>query len=69
MTQTKHTQILQSFIEYCESHPEERFWQALCNWSGWAYLRASMNDMPGEDTFFWPDDNPIIEIDKYPPAL
>lgn len=24
---------LKSFVEYCEKHPDERFWQALRNWS------------------------------------
>ena len=29
---------LEEFTKYCESHPEERFWQALRNWSGFAKI-------------------------------
>ena len=24
---------LESFIEYCQDHPSQRFWQALRNWN------------------------------------
>ena len=27
-------QTLESFLDYCEKNPAERFWQALRNWSG-----------------------------------
>ena len=26
------------FVKYCAAHPEERFWQALRNWSGYAFV-------------------------------
>ncbi len=29
---------LKSFIAYCEKHPEERFWQAIRNFSGYAFI-------------------------------
>lgn len=32
---------LESFIEYCESHPHERFWQALRNWSKFSFIIGS----------------------------
>lgn len=32
---------LNSFTEYCRSHPFERFWQALRNWSKWSFILAS----------------------------
>lgn len=32
--------LLESFIAYCKAHPDERFWQALRNWSGVPFLYA-----------------------------
>lgn len=29
----KSKKQLDSFVEYCTAHPEERFWQALRNWT------------------------------------
>lgn len=40
--------LLESFAEYCGNHPEERFWQALRNWSKRKIIQAD-----GQDTFFW----------------
>lgn len=31
---------LVSFIAYCLDHPNERFWQALVNWSGHSFIYA-----------------------------
>lgn len=30
----KNKQLLDSFVEYCNDNPEQRFYQALTNWSG-----------------------------------
>jgi len=30
----RHHELLTEFTEYCKEHPQERFWQALRNWSG-----------------------------------
>lgn len=35
---TKNQEKLFSFMEYCLQHPELRFWQALRNWSGKAFI-------------------------------
>jgi hypothetical protein len=47
--------LLDSFIKYCEEHPEQRFWQALRNWSKFMFIYAS-NEISGEgeliDTFY-----------------
>lgn len=47
--------LLNSFIKYCEKHPEERFWQALRNWSGAKFICIS--DIPPfepeRDTFYF----------------
>lgn len=37
----KSEELLTSFIAYCKEHPTERFWQALRNWSGYAFIFGS----------------------------
>lgn len=34
----KNQKLLNSFVKYCKEHPEERFWQALSNWSKFGYI-------------------------------
>jgi hypothetical protein len=59
---------LLSFTEYCFKHPEERFWQALRNWSGHDFIYASnvppdqieLTPQPQnylEDTFYYQKEN------------
>lgn len=38
--------ILDSFVFYCEKHPEMRFWQALRAWSGFGFIYAGDLQMP-----------------------
>jgi hypothetical protein len=53
--------LLKDFTKYCFKHPEERFWQALRNWSECnQILRVSLwssgerNTIPNyEDTFYF----------------
>lgn len=48
-------ELLKSFTEYCEQHPEQRFWQALRNWSEYNFIYGSnkLIEHPDlEDTFF-----------------
>ena len=48
----KNEKQLVSFVEYCQTHPEERFWQALRNWSGNNFiLKASGLDLENGDWF------------------
>lgn len=65
----KNQEELNSFVEYCTAHPEQRFWQALRNWSNKQYssdishiLIATGFDVSQEgdagyagieDTFYW----------------
>lgn len=56
----KSTQVLTDFVRYCREHPEERFWQALRNFSGYPFLYVSSipsygfdNDINILDTFYW----------------
>lgn len=37
----KNQNTLQSLTEYCEAHPEQRFWQAVRNWSGYNFVYVS----------------------------
>lgn len=37
-------ELLDSFIDYCRKHHNERFWQALTNWSTFNYIYGSERD-------------------------
>jgi len=41
---SKNFKLLISFGKYCIFHPQERFWQALCNWSKHNFIYASDGD-------------------------
>lgn len=55
----RNSAVLTEFAEYCRAHPQERFWQALRNWSNYHYLIVS-NLAPGEKGFarHWQDTFP-----------
>lgn len=38
MAVTRNSKVLTDFCKYCEEHPDERFWQALRNWSGYGKI-------------------------------
>jgi hypothetical protein len=60
MKQTRNSEVLADFVKYCETHPEERFWQCLRNWSAIPFLYACTdNSGEGEtvDTFSWEGKN------------
>lgn len=60
MTPMKSTETIVSFLEYCMDHPEERFWQALRNWSGYnCILVAESRQLNTTDTFYWEGRNEI----------
>jgi hypothetical protein len=55
---TRNSRVLASFVVYCQANPELRFWQALRNWSKYAFIYASnsteaMHKGLVEDTFYW----------------
>jgi hypothetical protein len=64
---SKNGLLLQDFALYCLDHPEERFWQALRNWSRINFIIAadSIAWNCGEpegwtnerDTFYWEGKN------------
>lgn len=56
----KNARLLSSFILYCETHPDERFWQALRNWSRVPFIYAAdflMGDTV--DTFYVDRQHPL----------
>lgn len=38
---TRNSEVLKSFVAYCEANPDMRFWQALLNWSGQKFIYFS----------------------------
>jgi hypothetical protein len=54
---SKNKGKLESFIKHCQDHPEDRFWQALRNWSEYTFIYGSKEptniDIDAlEDTFY-----------------
>lgn len=56
-TVSRNSFTLRSFTNYCRLNPEERFWQALRNWSGNHFICAlpmsGAANAPRGDTFHW----------------
>lgn len=46
----------QSFLQFCEANPSQRFWQALRNWAGVNYIGVSNDKKEWIDTFHFSDD-------------
>jgi hypothetical protein len=52
----RSTRELNDFVIYCTNHPEQRFWQALRNWSGYDKIVAvEVKYLPV------PEPNPLME--------
>jgi len=56
----ENKKLLESFTDYCNKYPKERFWQALRNWSSYNFiLVADDHDFENgefkniKDTFYW----------------
>jgi len=53
---SKNVKLLMSFVNYCNNNPDLRFYQALRNWSDWAFIYACNEPIENSniyDTFFW----------------
>jgi len=59
--ESKNQKTLASFVAFCKASPEQRFWQALRNWSKYNFVYGSMqpenmsnimSDEYLEDTFY-----------------
>jgi hypothetical protein len=58
MGDSRNSKTLASFTAYCKKYPDQRFWQALCNWAGIGYVLSSSSPQPVkgdrvEDTWRW----------------
>ena len=53
---SRNTKVLQSFVSYCTKHKEQRFWQALRNWSNFPYVYV-FDGVDYLDTFYWENKN------------
>lgn len=49
---SKNEKLLKEFTEYCRKYPDQRFWQALRNWSG-AQNIIWEDEVIRQDTFYW----------------
>lgn len=48
--------LLDDFAQYCAENPDQRFWQALRNWSGFNFVLVADNPEAkryADDTFYW----------------
>lgn len=64
---SKNEKTLQSFIDYCKAHPEQRFWQALRNWSPFSFIYGGGQfvEHPAlQDTFYLETEDTIISFQK-----
>ena len=58
MEKSKNIDKLKDFWAYCATHPNERFWQALRNWSEYNFIYGSKGlcdydiQEEMEDTFY-----------------
>lgn len=47
---SRNQKSLESFAEYCISHPQEKFWQAVRNWSDTPFiLKADSVDFENDE--------------------
>jgi hypothetical protein len=51
--ENKNRLTLMSFVNYCATHPEQRFWQALRNWVAADYILVQSEGCPPRDTFYF----------------
>lgn len=51
---TRNSEVLASFVAYCEAHSDQRFWQALLNWSKLSWIVVGPPE-PNKyvDTYYW----------------
>ena len=54
--------LARELLAYCEAHPDQRFWQALTNWSGMVFVYAVPSlGSPQNDTWIWKGKGPNAE--------
>ena len=45
----KSEKLLKELTEYCETHPEQRLWQAIRNWSEQDFILFGSGDITEKD--------------------
>jgi len=65
----KNFKLLTNFIWYCIKNPDQRFWQALRNWSGYDRIygesyNEEIDDVCGYDTFYLDDKNHVSLMNR-----
>ena len=53
--ESRNLPTLLDFVRYCTAHPEERFWQAIRNWSGYHLVKVADMALDSNylDTFYF----------------
>ena len=55
-----NAKLLKEFTEYCKKHPDERFWQALCNFCEATKILMEQSYVDNiEDTWYWNNKNSV----------
>ena len=42
---SENKELLDSFVKYCKANPNQRFWQALSNWSPFSFVYGSQKQI------------------------
>ena len=40
---SRNEDVLAAFTQYCETHPDEGFWQCLRGWTSFTFIYGSMS--------------------------
>ncbi len=49
----RHEDVLKNFVDFCNKHPDLRFWQALSSWSNSEIFLRSYENNTLIDTFYF----------------
>ena len=53
MNATRNSKLVAEFVKYCKENPEQRFWQAVRNFTEHGYVYAGPCPANLKDTFYW----------------
>ena len=54
---SRNSEVLADFVKYCEENPEQRFWQALRNWTDYDAVLVARSGCEPVSTFYWEGKN------------
>jgi hypothetical protein len=58
---TRNSEALESFTKYCKDSPNQRFWQALRNWSKYDNIMGFRGNYDEAQAIYWANNDPVIE--------